>query len=138
MRLCERDYADFVIWRESELVVLRIGKGNVFIEEAIYKATDFFKYGVLPELFSRWYTRNPLVITTPEFTNDLNNLNSNSPTTEDLFCFCSEDKDDELIGCDGDSCSVEWFHMKCLRIKRVPKGKWYCPDGRVKRTKSKT
>ena len=88
MRLCERDYTDFFIWRESELVVLRIGKDNVFIEEAIYKATDFFKYGVLPELLSRWYTRNPLVITTPEFTNDLNNSNSNSPTTEDLFCYC--------------------------------------------------
>ena len=110
----------------------------VFIEEAIYKATDFFKYGVLPELLSRWYTRNPLVITTPEFTNDLNNSNSNSSTSEDLFCYCREDKDDELIGCDGDSCSIEWFHMECLRIKRVPKGKWYCPDCRVKRTKSKT
>ncbi len=48
-----------------------------------------------------------------------------------MYSAIAENKDDQLIGCDGDNCSVEWFHLKCLRIKRVPKGKWYCPDCRV-------
>lgn len=80
MKLCERNYADFVVWRESELVVLRIEKDDSFLEEAMHKATDFFKYGILPEVLGRWYTRNPT--TTPELTS--------SSSSEDVFCYCRE------------------------------------------------
>ena len=31
MKVCEVEYADFVIWRESELVVLRIEKDSAFL-----------------------------------------------------------------------------------------------------------
>ena len=56
MKVCEVEYADFVIWRESELVVLRIAKDLAFLEEAMHKLTKFFKYGILAELLGRWYT----------------------------------------------------------------------------------
>lgn len=34
-------YGDFVVWRESELVVIRINKDMQFLQEAMDKATEF-------------------------------------------------------------------------------------------------
>ena len=30
--------------------------------------------------------------------------------------------------CDNELCKVKWFHIDCLRIEKVPKGKWFCPE----------
>ena len=35
-----------------------------------------------------------------------------------------------MIACDDDTCHIQWFHVSCLRIKKVPKGKWFRPDCR--------
>ena len=37
-----------------------------------------------------------------------------------------------MIACDNPNCMIEWFHLECLIIQSVPKGKskWYCPDCR--------
>ena len=32
-----------------------------------------------------------------------------------------------MIFCDNDDCPIQWFHTSCLKMKRVPKGKWFCP-----------
>ena len=40
MKACEVEYADFVIWRESELVVIE--KDSAFLEKAMHKVTAFF------------------------------------------------------------------------------------------------
>ncbi len=50
MKICDLNYADFIIWRESELEDL------TFLEEVLHKAKEFFQYGILPELLARWYT----------------------------------------------------------------------------------
>ena len=71
----------------------------------------------------------------------LSQTNLSSPMTKlqvhvVMMCVCSatakkpDDGLEEMIGCDNVECSIEWFHMKCLKLKRVPKGKWYCPDCR--------
>ena len=57
MEVCGVNYCDFVICRASELVIIRINRDEVFLTDAIDKATTFFKYGVLPELITKWYTR---------------------------------------------------------------------------------
>ena len=48
-----------------------------------------------------------------------------------LYCFCNSeyiDGGDEVwIGCDSVVCKWEWFHLSCVDLKRIPKGKWYCP-----------
>ena len=38
-----------------------------------------------------------------------------------------------MIACDNNYCTIEWFHLKCLKISSdsIPKGKWYCPDYRT-------
>ena len=36
----------------------------------------------------------------------------------------SEDEDD-LIMCESKTCKIQWFQIKCMRIKKVPKSKWF-------------
>lgn len=46
------------------------------------------------------------------------------------YCYCRRPYDEQqgMIGCDGDSCQIEWFHFECVGILVPPKGNWYCPE----------
>jgi len=49
--------------------------------------------------------------------------------SEESWCYCKlPAEEDDMIGRDDKNCKIGWFHLKCLRITKVPKGKWYCPD----------
>ena len=56
--------------------------------------------------------------------------NSTDIATKKVFCYCRQPESDEMIGCDNEQCKMEWFHFKCLKLNKAPKGKWYCPDCR--------
>ncbi|SCV05706.1 LANO_0H13388g1_1 [Lachancea nothofagi CBS 11611] len=47
---------------------------------------------------------------------------------EALYCYCNQVAYGEMVGCDGDSCILEWFHLPCIGLETLPKGKWYCND----------
>ena len=32
--------------------------------------------------------------------------------------------------CENDDWKISWFHFRCLKITRAPKGDWFCPDCR--------
>ena len=51
---------------------------------------------------------------------------------EPKYCICNDVSFGEMIACDNLDCSIEWFHMGCMRLNshNKPKGKWYCPDCR--------
>ncbi|GAB4824018.1 hypothetical protein N2152v2_011064 [Parachlorella kessleri] len=53
---------------------------------------------------------------------------------EPTYCHCNRISFGEMIGCDNDDCSVEWFHLACVCLTpdTKPKGKWYCKDCRKK------
>ncbi|XP_053625466.1 uncharacterized protein MESR4 [Plodia interpunctella] len=46
------------------------------------------------------------------------------------YCRCPYDEVSEMIACDAEGCSIEWFHFECVGIMVPPKGKWYCPECR--------
>lgn len=48
--------------------------------------------------------------------------------TEPTYCYCNQVSFGEMVGCDGDDCKREWFHLPCIGFKNPPKGKWYCDD----------
>jgi len=50
--------------------------------------------------------------------------------THQTFCYCNGPEAGEMIGCDNQDCTIEWFHLRCLKISpdSIPKGKWYCPN----------
>lgn len=47
-----------------------------------------------------------------------------------VYCYCRRAYDDQqgMIGCDGASCQIEWFHFECVGILVPPRGSWYCPE----------
>ena len=50
MKLSKTAYCDFVTWRETELLIIRVLIDETFICNAISAATVFYKKGILPEL----------------------------------------------------------------------------------------
>ena len=59
----------------------------------------------------------------------------NQSNDEPTYCYCNQVSFGEMVGCDGDDCKREWFHLPCIGFKNPPKGKWYCDDCVVKRRK---
>uniref|UniRef100_A0A182RRY7 C2H2-type domain-containing protein n=1 Tax=Anopheles funestus TaxID=62324 RepID=A0A182RRY7_ANOFN len=57
---------------------------------------------------------------------------------ESVYCYCRAPYDEvsEMIACDDDNCRIEWFHFECVGIIMPPKGKWYCPDCKLKQVQS--
>ncbi|KAI8581208.1 hypothetical protein K450DRAFT_233630 [Umbelopsis ramanniana AG] len=47
---------------------------------------------------------------------------------EPLYCYCQQVSYGEMVACDNDDCEIEWFHLACVNLKTVPKGKWYCDN----------
>lgn len=47
------------------------------------------------------------------------------------YCYknCKRTDSAKLIGCDGDNCDIEWFHVECVGLspESVPTGGWTCP-----------
>ena len=33
-----------------------------------------------------------------------------------------------MIGCDNENCKYQWIHFTCKKLKRQPKGVWYCKE----------
>ena len=135
MKVCGAQYADFVVWREDELFVQRIALDEKFIAIQVEKAKKFFMYGILPEVLAKWYSR------LPEYTtghcHKQNTEHADNGATKE-WCFCRGEESGEMIMCDCKSCRIEWFHTECLKITKIPRGKWFCPDcSKLKKTKSK-
>ncbi|KAG1945492.1 inhibitor of growth protein 1 [Rhinichthys klamathensis goyatoka] len=53
-------------------------------------------------------------------------IDPNEPT----YCLCEQVSFGEMIGCDNEECTIEWFHFSCVGLYHKPKGKWYCPKCR--------
>jgi len=58
--ITKSSYCDFCVWTPLELFIERITPDSNF-EKHVMKATTFFKYGVLPELLGKWFTRNSVL-----------------------------------------------------------------------------
>lgn len=56
---------------------------------------------------------------------------------EQTYCYCNQVSFGDMVGCDGDDCKREWFHLPCIGFKNAPKGKWYCDDCLMKMKKKK-
>ncbi|CAH1782755.1 unnamed protein product [Owenia fusiformis] len=47
---------------------------------------------------------------------------------EPRYCICNQVSYGDMVGCDNDDCTIEWFHYPCVGLTQAPKGKWYCPQ----------
>lgn len=53
---------------------------------------------------------------------------------EKIYCLCRKISFGDMVGCDNKKCKFEWFHFECVQLTTKPKGKWFCPDCRGKRS----
>jgi len=49
-------------------------------------------------------------------------------TGEKTYCVCNQVSFGNMIACEYEGCSIEWFHYECVGITEAPKGKWYCNE----------
>ena len=144
--VCNVEYYDFVVCtfpenNEANIHIERIFPDHTFWSNCVTKSAEFFKVCILTELLGRWYTRSTVIHSTGTENNPLNsNPSSSNDQTAHLlspgtaakkYCYCQQPEQNEMIACDHLNCKIEWFHTKCLKIKTIPKGKWYCPSCRT-------
>ena len=129
MHVCNLDYCDFIVWSESDrMLVDRVYRDTKFFDDIIDDLQHLFVYGVLPEIVGKWYSRKPAA--------NSNNAVAPDPLPEDdedydkVWCYCNQPSHGEMILCDNKSCQIKWFHCDCLRIRKIPKGSWKCPSCR--------
>lgn len=39
---------------------------------------------------------------------------------EPRYCYCNDFSYGEMVGCDADDCSREWFHLHCVGLSKAP------------------
>ncbi|SCZ97589.1 BZ3500_MvSof-1268-A1-R1_Chr4-3g07274 [Microbotryum saponariae] len=51
-------------------------------------------------------------------------VDPNEPT----YCFCERVSFGQMVGCENEDCSREWFHFECVGLDAPPIGEWYCRE----------
>ena len=46
--------------------------------------------------------------------------------TEPKYCYCDQISFDEMVACDNEDCTIEWFHYACVGLSSQPKNEWFC------------
>ena len=114
----------FVVWTPDILHVEEILIDTSFFEANMTAANILIERAVLPEIIGCWFTKPR------EESEPVNASSSSSTSDKDTYCYCNRiDDGSKMICCDNDNCpSGQWFHYKCVNIKRAPRGKWFCRD----------
>ena len=105
---------DFVVWTPNFITNNEIKKDNKFVEN-IPKLVNFYRQNIASELIKRRL--------------DVNTVN-NKCVRKELYCYCRKSFDENLqmVGCNNVDCKYKWIHFTCAKLKRPPKGAWYCKD----------
>ncbi|KAJ3937418.1 MAG: hypothetical protein NXY57DRAFT_956396 [Lentinula lateritia] len=47
-----------------------------------------------------------------------------------LYCYCNKPSDGEMVACDNEDCTNQWFHLTCTGLSQLPDESetWYCDD----------
>ncbi|XP_070395694.1 uncharacterized protein [Dermacentor albipictus] len=116
MTVCQVQFCDFVVWGPNVLHIERVRRDEQFCIKIFAQAKQFFERVILPELFSRYYTRQQ--------------SNLEDKLSDDVeYCFCRGPDTGKMVACDSASCQYKWFHFSCLGLKQKPRAKkWFCPQ----------
>ena len=99
------------------------------------KGKRIFTICLLPELLGKWHTRpnikssasvpctlsGEVLSTSTGYVQCVSGSNIQQP-----YCYCRGPEEGSMIGYDNPDCKIEWFHVSCLKLISIPKGKWYC------------
>ena len=101
-------FYDFYVWTNCDSLQIIIENDEDIQAEIINKTKNLSCMVLLPKLTTKYFKK--------QNKKDDTNLN-------DTWCICKMDeKEDDLIMCEDNSCKIIWFYFKCMRIKKIPKG----------------
>ena len=158
--ISETDKCFFIVWTPERLHIEEIQPNESFFEANVTAANVLIQKAILPEIIGCWFTkpRQDSMDNAPSCTDNCEEISSASSTVntsgtgnnEDplcagntqntgsdnecaTYCYCSgRDDGTKMICCDNANCaSGQWFHYRCVNIKRAPRGKWFCKECRV-------
>ncbi len=110
MGVCNVQYGDFVYWTPRDAVIYRVLRDDVLITAMFTKCSQLWFDHLLPELVTR----------------GIENAGQGrvSDISDAVYCICRKGSYGQMVGCD--RCD-EWYHIECLKLKRMPRAKkWYC------------
>lgn len=108
-------FCDFFIWTPKGNKTIRIYRDVQFWEKLEKKLTAFYVDHVLPEVLSN------------KLKQGIESIVDHESDKENVYCICQGTSKGRMIACDNIRCKYQWFHYKCVDIKRAPRGSWYCP-----------
>ena len=111
MKVCQADYCDFVVWRPTEIAVIGIIPNKTFIDSAIDQATKFYKFGVLPELIGKWYSK----IST--FSSSDSSLQIATNISNETVSTTNDEEHGTMIGCDNENVQLAGFILIVSKFK---------------------
>lgn len=111
--VCRVTYCDFVMWLPKHrhpkhldtewLHIERIHYDENFWHAVVGSARQFFVCTVLPELFSKHFTRKE-------------GARKEAVGQGDKYCYCQGPEIGKMIACDDRECKYKWFHFQCLGL----------------------
>ena len=114
LAVCEKEYCDFICWTPEGIHVERILPDTTHFAETKCALDAFFLQVILPLLLTGKWTQM--------------NINTQASQKTSGYCWCGGEDIGRMVACDNPTCKLEWFHYKCVGLKRKPKGEWYCSD----------
>ena len=121
MFVCGVQHGFLVVWTPVDSAIVLVPRNEHFIQEMIVKLDCLWKTAVLPELLTRQLEKS---VAKP-CASSASTSTSQPESESKVYCLCRTTTDlANMVGCD--QCD-NWFHLKCLKLKRFPTGKtWYC------------
>ena len=122
------DHGYFIIWTPKWVFYILVSKDIFFISPNAFETERILFTKYCPRAT---YTRKL------EHSVDKAAKPAQVMKEKTLYCYCQTEYNDQetWIGCDSTSCKWAWFHLECVKLKRVPKGNWYCPKCRKAKKK---
>lgn len=113
MLVFDCNFCHFIIWTTMTCIITCVTKDPEYLETIMPRLEFFWKVNCLPELMTHKM---------------LSELDKKEDDT--VYCYCQKpwnsDDGTDMVGCDAVNCPYKWIHYECAKIKRPPKGKWYC------------
>ena len=124
MYVCGVLYCDVVIWQPDSILVVRVQRDDSFLTDMLPNLRTAWIKHILPELLTKSIQSAPKASASAA-TCTVTTASASGNDYE--FCVCKTDIGGRMIGCDNSDCPYKWFHLSCLKLKRVPrKSPWLC------------
>ena len=135
MYVCNVAYCDLVVWQPESILIVRVYRDAEFVTTLLPKLRDVWVRHIVPELLTRSIQKQSSISSGLAGVADSSSVAqqlapSTSVAASDVpyeYCICRKDVGGRMIGCDNSECQYKWFHLQCIKMKRVPrKSPWFC------------